>query len=139
VYLDTNVVVYAVSRDPAYGSACKKWLTKIEKKEIIAESSPLTLVECLHAFKNINRIMAKKKRALIDVPGSISALLTLPLRWLDLTPAVILRASESAAPVTAGDAVHLATMEVHGVHEILSADAGFDSVPGIRRRDPLSM
>jgi predicted nucleic acid-binding protein len=137
VYLDANVAVYAVSNDSRYGTACAQWLKRIERGAVTAESSPLTLVECLHAFKNLNRILAKRRRGSIDIPRSIGALLSLPVRWLDLTPAVLLRASEYTTAVTAGDAVHLASMELHGVLEILSADAGFDRFANVRRRDPL--
>jgi predicted nucleic acid-binding protein len=138
VYLDANIVVYAVSNDAKYGAACARWLARIETGALAAESSPLMMVECLHAFRNLNRILARKKRDPIDVPGSINALLSLPIRWLELTPAVVARAADQTAPVPAGDAVHLASMEIHGVAEILSADAGFDRFPSVRRRDPLT-
>jgi predicted nucleic acid-binding protein len=35
--------------------------------------------------------------------------------------------------LSARDAVHLATMEQHGIERILSSDAGFDSFPDITR------
>jgi predicted nucleic acid-binding protein len=35
--------------------------------------------------------------------------------------------------LSARDAIHLAAMEQHGIHRILSFDAGFDGFPGIIR------
>lgn len=35
--------------------------------------------------------------------------------------------------LSARDAVHLATMEIHGIASILSFDRGFDGIPGIAR------
>ncbi len=138
MYLDANVVVYSVTTDPRYSAACRAWLKRIESEEIVAEASVLVLVESLHALKSLNRIHAKEKRPLIDIRGSINAVLTLPIRWLELTPSVVGRAAEVDPPVTAGDAVHIASMEFHGIQEILTADTKFDRVAGIRRRDPLA-
>jgi hypothetical protein len=35
--------------------------------------------------------------------------------------------------LSARDAIHLAVMESHGIHRIVSADKGFDRIPGIER------
>jgi predicted nucleic acid-binding protein len=35
--------------------------------------------------------------------------------------------------LSARDAVHVAIMQIHGVHRILSFDRGFDMIPGISR------
>ena len=35
--------------------------------------------------------------------------------------------------LSARDAIHLSTMERHGIERILSFDSGFDSFPGIKR------
>lgn len=139
MYLDANVLIYAVTQDGRYGAACTQWLKRIESGQITVATSALLLVECLHVFKSLNRILGKKRRRAIDISGSLNAVLSLPIRWLELTPSVVLRASEVDAPLTAGDAVHVSTMEIHGISEILSADAGFDRVSGIRRRDPLAL
>jgi predicted nucleic acid-binding protein len=138
MYLDANIIVYAVTRDSKYGASCKVWLEKIAKNAIQAESSPFMLIECLHAFKNLNRILPRKKRPTIDIPQSMIAILSLPIQWIELTPAVVLRASEYTRTMTAGDAVHLASMEIRGIPEILSADTGFDAIANVSRRDPLS-
>ena len=138
MYLDANVIVYAVTQDRRYGAPGARWLKRIEAKEVPAESSVLMIVECLHAFRSLNRILARKRRAPIDIPGSIRAILSLQVRWLELTPTVVARASELTQPMTAGDAVHVASMELHGVSEILSADQDFDRIANIRRIDPLA-
>ena len=48
----------------------------------------------------------------------------------------VLRAAEIAQNptlISARDAVHIAVMERHGVHSILSFDADFDRWPGLQR------
>lgn len=138
MYIDTNIVVYAVSQDPKYGSACTSWLERINRGEVIAESSVLLLVECLHVFTSLNNIAAKKGHKAIDIYTSLNAIMNIPIKWLELTPLVILRASESNYPLTTADAIHIVSMELNGITEILSADTGLDKIPGIRRIDPRS-
>lgn len=53
---------------------------------------------------------------------------------IDLAAATIARElATSNQSLSARDAIHVATMRIHGIDSILSFDEGFDAVPGIRR------
>lgn len=136
MYIDTNIVIYAISQDSKYGSGCTSWLERINKQEISAEASVLLLTECLHVLKSLNKIAVKKARKSIDIRMSLNAIMSIPIKWLELTPLVVLRASEFNYPLATGDALHIASMELNGITEILSADKEIDKVPGIQRIDP---
>jgi len=51
--------------------------------------------------------------------------------------AIIRRASEYGYPLAGADYIHLASMELNGVEEILSADEELDGVTWVKRTDPL--
>ena len=86
------------------------------------------LQEILHRYISINRrdAIGPTIQALLDMVDDVFA----------VEKADVLRAAEIAqnrASFSARDAVHIAVMEHHGVHSILSFDADFDRWPGLKR------
>ena len=76
----------------------------------------------------------------IDLRNTIDRAFDVLLKTVDDVFAVeeadVLRAAEIAqhrGSFSARDAVHIAVMEHHGVHSILSFDADFDRWPGLKR------
>ena len=137
-YLDTNLVIYALENHPVYGEACKEILTHIENGKIEVCSSILVLVEFLNVLTKINRLLKRENKKTVDLRKNIDAVLSLPIVWYDLDFFLIKRASEYDFYVSGVDYIHVATMELNGVHEILSADKELDKVSFIKRTDPLS-
>ena len=86
------------------------------------------LQEILHRYAAIGR------KEYIQL--AFNALLGVADEVLPIDRAVMERAKEivlSYRRLSARDAVHLSVMERHGIENILSFDAGFDSFPGITR------
>lgn len=137
IYLDTNVIVYAIENHPVYGNSCKKILLDIQNKKLEASSSMLTLAELLNVLVKINRMRNSEGKGILDINKSIMAVLSLPIKWFDLDFTVIERASAYDYRVSGVDYIHIASMDVHMVYSIISADSEFDKIDFIKRVDPL--
>lgn len=136
-YLDTNIIGYAIENHAKYGASCKKILEDIEQEKLPVAASLLVLTETMHVLRKINKELSRLRKTPLDIPANITAVLSLPILWLDLNIFIIKRAAENTHPIPSADAVHLATMEINSVYEIISADTDFDTIPFIKRIDPL--
>lgn len=134
-YIDTNIIVYAITDDPTYGKKCINILHDIQIGKIKACASLLVLVELIHVLVKLNRRLPENKR--VDVRKNIEAVTSLPLVWLDLHLLVLERAAEYAYVVEGVDYVHIASMELNMVTTMLSADRELDKIPLFSRIDPL--
>ena len=137
-YLDTNVLVYAIENHPKYGEACKNILLDIESEKLDVCSSILVLVEFLNVLTKINKVLKKQGKKLLDIRKNIDAVLSLPVVWFDLNFFLIKRAAEYDFNVSGVDFIHIATMELNLITDIISADKELDIVTIIRRIDPLN-
>lgn len=137
IYIDTNVVVYAIENHPRFGPNCKRILEDVEGGSLEAGCSVLVLVELINVLKRINDGELRGGRRL-SIEKNVQALLSLPIVWLDMDLAVIERASTYAFAVNGVDYVHVASMEINSMVEIISADKDLDKVRMISRIDPLN-
>jgi len=137
IYLDTNVIVYAIENHPKYGKSCIEILEAIEAKRLEACASILVLVELVNVLVKINRILARKGSKQLQIKDNIDAVFSLPIVWFDLDMVVIRRAAEYPYKVTGVDYFHISSMELHSVNQIISADEELDTIPFINRIDPL--
>ncbi len=135
--LDTNVVVYAIENHPKYGIACKKILEDIESRKLEVSASVLVLVELINVLTKLNRILKKRGRKPLSIKENIQAVLSLPVVWIDLDVLIIEKASEYTFEINGVDYIHVASMEVGSISEVLSADKDLDKVRIVRRIDPL--
>lgn len=135
-YLDTNILIYAIENHPEYGKQCANILKSIESGRVEACASVLVLVEVLNVLTRINRILRKEGKKQIDKRGAIEAIVSLPIVWFELSPAVVKKASEYDYSVSGADYIHIATMELNSISEIFSADEELDKVGFIRRIEP---
>ena len=137
MYLDTNILVYAIENHPKYGKKCGKILEDIEIGRLKAAASVLVLVELINVIAKLNKILKKEKEKPLDLKENIEAVLSLPINWIDLDFLIIERAAEYAYDINGVDYIHIATMEINSINEILSADEDLDKVNIIKRIDPL--
>lgn len=137
IYLDTNVIVYAIENHPKYGKACKKILEDIETRKLEASASMLVLVELINVLAKLNKILKARGRKQLSIKENILAALSLPIVWIDLGFLIIERASEYTFEINAIDYLHIASMELNSVSEVLSADRDLDKVISVTRIDPL--
>lgn len=138
IYIDTNILVYAIENHPKFGKNCIKILQDIQDKNLEASCSILVLVELINVLKKINTILAKEDRKKLSIKDNIEAVMSLPVVWIDLDFLVIERASSYTFDVNGVDYIHIASMEINSISEILSADKDFEKAGAIRRIDPLN-
>jgi predicted nucleic acid-binding protein len=136
VYIDTNVFVYAIERNPKYGKNCERILSQIQEKKLDATCSVLVLVELINVLVKLNKILAAKGQEKLRIADNIAAMLSLPIAWIDLDFLIIETASGYDHGINGVDYVHIASMETNSVLEIISADRELDKVKSIRRIDP---
>ena len=137
IYLDTNVFVYAIENHLKYGKVCKKILEDIEAGKLKVSSSVLVLVELINVITKLNKILRKERKKILDIKENTEAVLSLPITWIDLDFLIIEKASEYSFEINGVDYIHIASMEVNSITEILSADKDLDKVKLIKRVDPL--
>ncbi len=137
IYIDTNVFVYAIENHPRFGRNCRRILEDIEGERLEASCSVLVLAELVNVLKKINDVLSKQGKKVLNIERNIEAVMSLPVVWIDLDFLVIEKASTYRFDVNGIDYMHVASMELNSMNEILSADRELDKVNLIRRTDPL--
>lgn len=155
VYMDSNIIIYDATNHPRYCKSCRNFLERIEKGEISAITSSLTLTEILHKLIiidvcEIKGIKAWKALRLIkdkpEVLGelrepyiAIDKIQNLPnLKIVSLTSEITELCKEFVKTylLMSNDAVHLATMKIHNIIDLASNDLDFERVDWIRLYKP---
>ena len=126
-FVDTNVVVYAATAGP-YREASLRILDAVARGAE-ARSSTAVLEEAWHVE------LSGRAGDVTGLAANAYALFT-PL--LAVTDAIVAAALRLRAPaIGANDRIHVATCAQNGIETIVTADAAFDTVRGLRRVDPL--
>ncbi len=128
IFVDANVPMCLVGGDP---SAIAR--TRILLERLIATGVPLVtsaevLQEILHRFRSIGRL-SEVQIAFDAVAQMVDDVLTVTAEDAQHAKEILLARPE----LQARGALHLATMERHGITRIASFDLDFDGVPGIER------
>jgi predicted nucleic acid-binding protein len=128
IFVDSNIPMYLVG-----GAHPHRAESQILLERLAGAGRPLVtdaevLQEILHRYIAIDRrnTIERAFKALLDIVDDV-----FPVEKAD-----VLRAAEIAqhrGSFSARDAIHIAVMEHHGVHSILSFDADFDRWPGLER------
>lgn len=127
-FVDANIVVYTATEGP-YHEACSELLSAITEGQAEGRTSTAVLEEVWHV-----ELSGKGG----DVSGLAESAYTVFTPLLPVTDETVeLALSLDAGPLGANDRIHLATCRQHSIDTIVSADADFDRVRGIRRIDPL--
>jgi len=129
-FVDTNVIVYAkVAPTAELSQACSAVMRAIGGGAIRCRASVAVIEEVWH-------LELRGRPAGLDGTTNDAYLLFTPL--LAVTDEIFRDAlAIDAGSLGSNDRVHAATCAAHGIDTILSADAGFDGVAGLRRVDPL--
>ena len=130
-FLDANVLMYAAGAAHPLREPCRDALTRAVDQEVSLVTDAEVLQEILYRYFSIGR--GEVARAVYDsairlcdevLPideGHTSRALELLLEHGELSPR---------------DAIHAATMEVHGLERLLSTDRDFDALDQVERIDP---
>ena len=128
IFVDSNIPMYLVGAEHPHRTESQVLLERLTAagQQLVTDAE--VLQEILHRYISIDR------RDTID--RAFEVLLKTVDDVFAVEKADVIRAAEIAqhrATFSARDAVHIAVMEHHGVHSILSFDADFDRWPGLKR------
>lgn len=127
VALDTMIFIYAFEEHPVYLPVLKSFFHALEKGEMSAVTSTLTITECLvQPYRKKNFALSAQYLVLFRNFPNLSII---PLSDDIAERAAFLRAQHN---LRTPDAVQLATALVSGCHAFLTNDDRFLAVEGIR-------
>ena len=120
--------MYLVGCPHPHKADARRWLEELVagRERLVTDAE--VFQEILHRYVSIERPDA--------IQPAFNALLGVVDEVFPIDQAAVERAKHilmGQKGLSARDAVHLATMQVHGVNRILSFDRGFDGFPGISR------
>jgi predicted nucleic acid-binding protein len=134
MFLDTNVILRYLTADiPDKAERCMALLERADRGEIILVTSEVMIAEVVYALSS-PRIYRLERDRIRDLLMPIVTLrgLRLPSRQV-VIDALELYATQR---VDFEDALAVAHMRAESIHEIVSYDTHFDSIPGINRVEP---
>ncbi|MCI0489353.1 MAG: type II toxin-antitoxin system VapC family toxin [Blastocatellia bacterium] len=124
VYLDTNIIVYAIEGYELYAASIQAILDAMDSGDIVAATSELTIAEVLVKPKqDQNEMLVNAYRYFLR---STAALSVVPISRSILEEAAQIRASSN---LKLPDAIHLATASAQGCDSFLTNDRAFRAVP----------
>jgi predicted nucleic acid-binding protein len=127
-FVDANVVIYAAAAGPHHES-CAALLTAVAEGRVEGRTSTAVLEEVWHL---------ELSGRLGDVGGMTADAYRIFTPLLPVTDPVLRVALASPGHgLGTNDRIHVATCAAEGLDAILTADRRFDSVPRLRRLDPL--
>ena len=133
LFVDANVFMYLAGRDARYREACRRALLAATEQGASLITSTEVLQEILHY--HAARRQPEDARTVYDAVTDICEEI-LPVTERQTARALKLLVTHPGLP--ARDALHVATMEAHGIQRLLSADRHFDRIDAVMRVDPLA-
>ena len=128
IFVDSNIPMYLVGAPHPHKSDARRRLEELVSGHQRLVTDAEVLQEILHRYIAIARPDA--------IQPAFNALLGVVDEVFSVDQAAVERAKQIVLghkTLSARDAVHLATMQIHGVQRILSFDGGFDAFPGVTR------
>jgi predicted nucleic acid-binding protein len=156
VFIDANVFVYPFAADPTLGPPCQDLAERIGRKEVDGFLSTSVLSEIAHRLMTLEACVtfgwpypgiAQRLRRhpgeimkLLRYRDAIDEIIGLGVHVLSVTQQHVLLAGDLSRHhgVLSGDALILATMQLHGLKSLASNDSDFDRVPGVVRYSPIA-
>jgi uncharacterized protein len=131
-FIDTSIVMYAVSGDHPLRQPCVRILDRVSSGAVDAVVSAEVIQEIVHRYLSVRQpdTAIRVAKLAMDMFAPV----------LPITHAIVRRLPELAArypSLQARDLVHVATCIHEGITEIVSPDTGFDGVAEVRRLDPV--
>lgn len=154
VFVDANILLFAVTNDALHGSASTTFLDRVENQEITAITSTHVLGEVVHRLMTIeacdrfawpvqgiaNRLRRHpaEVQQLIRARQAFDEITTARVKTIAITLPHVSVAIDVARQtgLLHGDALIVAVMREQGLSHLASLDADFDRVPGLTRYAP---
>jgi predicted nucleic acid-binding protein len=128
IFVDSNIPMYLIGAPHANKAEARRLLEWSVHREERLVTDVEVLQEILHRYVAIRRRDAIQP-AFDAILGVVDEVFPVELDDVDRAKSVVLGNDR----LSARDALHVAVMERRGVERILTFDAGFDDVPGVRR------
>ena len=128
IFVDSNIPMYLVGAPHPHKSDAQRLLERLLSERVRLVTDAEVLQEVLHRYVAIDRRDAIQP-AFDALLGIVDEVMPVDLAATERAKEIVL----GSRRLSARDALHLAVMEQHSVHQILSFDAGFDGHPGITR------
>ncbi|HUX46366.1 MAG TPA: type II toxin-antitoxin system VapC family toxin [Terracidiphilus sp.] len=128
IFLDSNIPMYLVGAPHPHKSGARRWLEELVSSRERLVTDAEVLQEILHRYVAINRPDAIQP-AFDALLGVVDEVFPVDRLAVERARAIVL----GQKALSARDAIHLATMQIHGIQRILSFDRGFDQFPGVTR------
>ncbi len=126
-FVDANIPMYLVGAPhPNRVDAQRLLENAIAARERLVTDVEV-FQEILHRYTGVGRRDAIQP-AFDALLGVVDEVFPMDLRDVERAKSIVY-----GKPLSARDAIHLATMERHGVSRIMTFDAGFDTYPGVTR------
>lgn len=132
VFIDTNIPMYAAGTAHPLVEPSRRVIEAVADGSLDAITDAEVFQEILYRYAHVGKRAAGFK--IFDAFARIMAGRVLPIEEQDVRLARDL--AEQHHRLSPRDSIHLAVMRRRKIEEIVSADADFDTVPGIRRLDP---
>lgn len=128
IFIDSNIPMYLVGAAHPHKVDAQRLVERAiaDGERLVTDAE--VLQEILHRYVAIQRRDA--------IQPAFDALLGVVDEVLSITADDVRRAKEilhGSPRLSARDAIHVAIMEHHDIERLMSFDAGFDHVPGLRR------
>lgn len=136
LFLDVNVPMYAAGKEHPYKEPCAWVMTEIAEGRMEVAIDTEIIQEVLYRYGAIRqwRVGVTMAENLLDIVPKVYRV-QLP----DIRLTVDLFGQYADKGITARDAIHVAVMQNNGLSEIISTDAHFDLIEGIKRLDPKTL
>ena len=128
IFVDSNILMYVVGSSHPHKLDALRVLERAISDGHRLVTNAEVLQEILHRYSAIGRVEAIQP-AFEVLMGVVDEVFPVGLDDVQRAKEILL----GAKGVTARAAIHLATMERHGVDSVMTFDRGFDSYPAVRR------
>ena len=128
VFIDANVPMYLVGAAHPNKIDAQRRLEALVTRRVRLVTDAEVLAEILHRYTAIER-RGSIQPAIDALLGIVDEVMTVDRELVDRAKQLVLQ--YPTLPVRA--AMHVATMQRHGVENILSFDPAFDRIPGLTR------
>lgn len=128
ILVDTNVPMYLIGAEHPHKTASQRMLERAATSRERLVTDAEVFQEILHRYGAIGRRDA--------IQPAFDVLNALVDEVFPVTAGAVERAKDllfGYGRLSAREALHVATMQAHGVTRIMSFDAAFDAVPGLTR------
>ena len=128
IFIDSNIPLYVAGREHPHRAPARRFLEQVRTGEVDACTSTEVLQEVLYRYNALKRL--DLARQVYDLFVQLCPVI-FPVTLADTDRAKDLVCDGSGVGVR--DAIHVAVMLNHNVHEIATFDRGFDHIDGVER------